>query len=107
MVSDESFQCILLEQWIKLNISSYLGTGTHVMGTRTHLPVPGILAKSLIFGTIQQKDYVKFPMHMILPRRYSLKLVDGDKATVFLRIDSIQLNGNSERPGNEAENFVN
>ena len=55
MVIDKSFQCILLEQWIKLNVSPYLGDWDPYYGTGTHLPVLGILSKNLISGTIQQK----------------------------------------------------
>ena len=36
-----------------------------------------------------------------------LKLVDGAKGNSFLKIDSIQLNWNSEHPRNEAGNLVN
>ena len=49
------------------------GTVTLIMGTGTHLPVLEILTKNLLFGAFQHKKATqKFPMHMILPRGYSL-----------------------------------
>ena len=39
--------------------------------------------------------------------RIVLKIVDGAKGNGFLKIDSIQLNLNSEHPWNEVGNFVN
>ena len=49
---------------------------------------------------------IRGPQRMLVSHG-SLKLVDGDEGNGFLKIDSIQLNWNSERPGNEVENLVN